>query len=290
MLPAISIITPTFNRAQFLNRMIGSVLNQSFQNWELIILDDGSTDHTSEVVQAFKDSRIIYFYLTHSGAGDKRNMGIDIAKSSYITFLDSDDEAMPNWLEKIHRMIVKRYSLISCGYERIEANNANYFVFPQNMGDINVKINFKSGTLCIYKKILIEIGGFDSSLPSGLNTDLILKVLPYISENNLTFISIDEALIRVYEHSENRIRNDKQAIILGTLALLKKHKSWFKRNPEKYRDYLGVVAVGLAKEGDFKKCRDFFIKAFKLKPSLVRGLKIILTLIPILREKIWKNK
>lgn len=290
MRPAISIITPTFNRAEFLQRMIKSVLAQNFQNWELIILDDGSTDNTPEVIEAFNDDRIIYFYFKHSGAGAKRNEGIRIAKSSYITFLDSDDEAMPDWLEKIQFKILEHYSLISCGYQRIQENSAIQFVMPQKMGDIDIKINFKSGTLCINKHVLQEIGGFDPNLPSGLNTDLILKVLPYILENNLTYIHIDEVLVKVYEHTKNRIRNNKQAVLLGTLALLEKHKSWFKRNPEKHTDYLGVVGAGLAKENDFKKSRDFFLKAFKIKPGFKTGLKIILISIPFLRNKVWRNK
>lgn len=289
MRPAISIITPTFNRAEFLQRMIKSILAQNFQNWELIILDDGSTDNTAEVVKAFNDPRINYSYFKHSGAGDKRNEGILISRSPYITFLDSDDEAMPDWLEKIQLKIIKNYSLISCGYQRSQANSTNA-VMPQKMGDIEIKINFKSGTLCIDKKVLQEIGGFDPNLPSGLNTDLILRVLPYILNNNLNYIHIDEALVKVYEHSKHRIRNNNQAVLLGTLALLEKHKSWFKRNPEKYRDYLGVVGVGLAREKDFKKSRDFFIKAFKIKPGFKSGLKVILTSIPFLRDIVWKKK
>lgn len=290
MRPAISIITPTFNRASFLKRMIKSVLRQSFQQWELIILDDGSTDNTEEVVRSFNDLRISYLYFKHSGAGDKRNEGVRRAKSDYITFLDSDDEAMPDWLEKIQLKILENYSLISCGYARVQANKAENVVLPQKMGDIDIRINFKSGTLCFHKKVLQGIGGFDSNLASGLNTDLILKISPFILDNNLQYTFINEALVRVYEHSKNRIRNDNQAVLSGTLALLEKHKLWFRRNPEKYKDYLGVLGVGFAREGDFKKSRNFFIKAFKIKPDFVSGLKIILSSIPYLRLKIWKNK
>ncbi|WP_081210065.1 glycosyltransferase family 2 protein [Salegentibacter sediminis] len=291
MLPAITIITPTFNRGKFLKRMLKSVLEQSFQNWELIILDDGSNDNTQEVVKSFDDPRITYFYfIKHSGAGDKRNEGIRRAKSKYITFLDSDDEALPDWLEKINKKILEKYSLISCGYERIQVNKTKNIVLPQYMGDFDIRINFKSGTLCIDKKVLQGIGGFDPSLASGLNTDLILRVLPYILTNKLSYIYINEALVRVHEHSKNRIRNNNQAVLFGTLVLLDKHNLWFKRNPQEYKDYLGVAGAGLAKEGNFKKSRNFFIKAFKIKPGFKPGLKIILTSIPFLGKKIWKNE
>lgn len=289
MQPAISIITPAFNRASFLKRMIKSVLRQSFQQWELIILDDGSTDNTEKVVRSFDDPRISYLYFKHTGAGDKRNEGIRRAKSPYITFLDSDDEALPNWLEKINRKILKNFSLISCGYERIRLKSKDV-ILPQEMGDLHIKINFKSGTLCIQKKMLQEVGGFDPQLESGLNTDFILRILPYILTNKLSYIHIDEPLVRVHEHSKNRIRNNNQVVLSGTLALLEKHKSWFLRNPGKHKDYLGVVGVGLAIKGNYKESRDFFTKAFKLEPGFKAGLRIILTFIPYLREKIWKNK
>ncbi|MGY5851063.1 glycosyltransferase family 2 protein [Salegentibacter sp. F14] len=288
MSPAISIITPTFNRAHFLGRMIKSVLAQSFSNWELIILDDGSIDHTEEVVKTYDDPRITYFYFKHSGAGDKRNEGIRRAKSQYITFIDSDDEAFPDWLEKINEKILKNYSLISCGYERIQLKTKD-IILPQEMGNLDIKVNFKSGTLCIEKKVLQEVGGFDPRLKSGLNTDLILRISPYILNNNFNFIHIDEALIRVHEHSKNRIRNNNQAVLSGTLALLEKHKPWFLKNPKKHRDYLGVVGVGLAIKGNFKESRDFFIKAFKIKPGFKNGLRILFISIPFLRGKLWKN-
>lgn len=284
----ISIITPTFNRAAFLGRMIKSVLAQSFQDWELLIFDDGSNDHTHKVVKAFKDPRISYFYSKHSGAGDKRNKGINRAGSEYITFLDSDDEAMPYWLEKIYKKIQGKYSLISCGYERILDNNSKFIVLPQNMGNENVKVSFKSGTLTFHRDILLGIGGFDANLASGLNTDLILRALPYIFKNRLTCNNIDRALIRVYEHSKDRIRNNNQAVLSGTLQLLEKHENWFKKNPQLYKDYLSVAAVHLAKEGKFKESGNIFNQVLRIHPRHIKDyLRFVIIHIPLLRKIIW---
>ena len=290
MLPTISIITPTYNRASFLKRMIKSVLEQNSQEWSLIILDNGSTDDTEKVVKAFNDLRITYLDLKHSSVGDKRNEGIRRANSKYITFLDSDDEAMPNWIYEFQLKILENYGFISCGYERIIDKTSRNVELPKKMGDLNFRINFKSGTLCIQKKFLQEIGGFDPELPAGLNTDLILKLLPFLSANNLPGTYINESLIRVYEHTKTRIRNDNKAVLFGTLSLLEKHKFWFEKNPEEYKNYLGVIGVCFAKERNFKKGREFLIKAFKIKPCFKSGLRITLISIPYLRNKIWKIK
>lgn len=88
----VSVIIPTFNRAQFLIRSISSVLNQSYVDLELIIVDDGSTDETLEVVNSVKDSRLSYHYKENGGVSSARNLGVTKAQGEYIAFLDSDDE------------------------------------------------------------------------------------------------------------------------------------------------------------------------------------------------------
>lgn len=95
----ISIITPTYNRATFLKLAIESVLRQSFEGFEMIIVDDGSTDNTREIVKQFDDERLIYYFQKNQGQSVARNVAIGMAKGSYISFLDSDNLWFPNKLE-----------------------------------------------------------------------------------------------------------------------------------------------------------------------------------------------
>jgi len=95
MKPKVSVIIPTRNRANLLSRAIKSVLNQTFRNFELIIVDDESTDNTKKVVKNFqkKDSRIKYIFLkNHKGVARARNTGIKNSKGEYIAFLDDDEK------------------------------------------------------------------------------------------------------------------------------------------------------------------------------------------------------
>lgn len=114
-----SIIIPTFNRAEMLRKAIGSVLNQTYANWELIIVDDGSTDNTEEVVHSFDHHKIYYYKL--SGRKERsfaRNFGFDQCTGDFICFLDSDDYLLNNYLTKFHEYINQRLvqeKIIACG-------------------------------------------------------------------------------------------------------------------------------------------------------------------------------
>ena len=98
-----SIIIPTYNRASLIKETINSVLLQDYPNFEIIIVDDGSTDDTENIVKSIEDSRINYHKKTNAERGAARNFGIKLAKGEYITFLDSDDilyvNHLTNWVK-----------------------------------------------------------------------------------------------------------------------------------------------------------------------------------------------
>jgi glycosyltransferase involved in cell wall biosynthesis len=109
----ISVIIPTFNRENTLARAIKSVTAQTLDNWELIIVDDGSTDRTAEVVSKFMDSDRIYYYIQNNkGVSSARNYGAALAKGDYLIFLDSDDEFKPELFEHLSRVDYENHDLI----------------------------------------------------------------------------------------------------------------------------------------------------------------------------------
>ena len=118
----VSIIMPSYNTAPYIRATIQSVLDQTYQNWELIIVDDCSTDNTDEVVAFIKDDRIRYFHNEkNSGAAVSRNSALREAKGRWIAFLDSDDLWMPEKLEKqISFMEKNGYSFSYTNYEEID--------------------------------------------------------------------------------------------------------------------------------------------------------------------------
>ena len=105
-----SIIIPTYNRASFITKTIHSVLNQSYPNFELIIVDDGSTDNTEECVKSIKDNRISYYKKENGERAKARNYGTALAKGDYVNFLDSDDILFSNHLDEAFKIIINSKS------------------------------------------------------------------------------------------------------------------------------------------------------------------------------------
>ncbi len=123
----VSVIMPSYNTADYIADSIKSVISQTYQNWELIIVDDCSTDNTDDIVSYFSDNRIKYMKnKKNMGAAATRNRALREAKGEWIAFLDSDDLWLPNKLEKqINFMKSNGYVFSYHNYEKIDENNEN---------------------------------------------------------------------------------------------------------------------------------------------------------------------
>lgn len=122
----VSIIMPSYNTAKYIKKAIISVLNQTYENWELIIIDDCSTDNTYEIIKTFNDNRIIYLKnATNNGAAISRNRALKVAKGKWIAFLDSDDIWKSEKLEKQINFMKKNGVFFSyTEYEEIDSEGS----------------------------------------------------------------------------------------------------------------------------------------------------------------------
>ena len=118
----VSIIVPMYNSERTIHRTIQSVLDQSYSGWELLLIDDGSTDNTKLICENYvkQNSKIMYVYKKNSGPSDTRNRGIELAKGDYISFLDSDDEYKANFLEVMTDCaIASNCDIVMCAFEKV---------------------------------------------------------------------------------------------------------------------------------------------------------------------------
>ena len=142
----VSVIMPSWNTGKFIAESIQSVINQTYKNWELIIVDDCSTDNTDEIVNSFKDERIRYFKNTkNSGAAVTRNRALREAKGEWISFLDSDDLWKPEKLEKqLHFMDEHGYVFSYHDYVKIdeESQPLNVYVTGPEVVTKNKMYNY----------------------------------------------------------------------------------------------------------------------------------------------------
>lgn len=151
MTDLVSIIVPIFNSEKYIEAIIKQILKQTYENIELILVNDGSTDNSESIVKSFlNDSRIKYISQTNGGPSKARNTGLKHVNGQYITFIDSDDSIAPDYIEKLYNGIIEFDSdICCCGYEYIGFNEAykhhDFLPFGQINKDNFVK-NIFSGT------------------------------------------------------------------------------------------------------------------------------------------------
>ncbi|MBW4557552.1 MAG: glycosyltransferase [Trichormus sp. ATA11-4-KO1] len=206
----VSVVIPTFNRANLLPRAISSVLAQTFSNFELIIVDDGSTDNTDEVVKNFIDPRIRFLPLgKNCGGSHARNQGIKAARADYIAFLDSDDEWLPRKLElqlaRLQSSDNPHATVVYCSgyeyYESIQRKKLPNLIAHE--GDVfnHLLRGWLPPTTSLFmikRSALIDVGGFDERLPSFQDYDLWLS----LAQANNHFLTVNEPLIIRYFHNK----------------------------------------------------------------------------------------
>lgn len=188
----ISVIIPLYNKEHEIKRTINSVLSQNYQNFEIIVVDDHSSDGGPAIVKSYNDPRISVIEQDHHGVSLTRNHGVDQAASDYIAFLDADDEWMPNHLETIQRLIhdYPDAGMFATAYKIQSAEGqtrwADYKSIPNPPWEGLIPDYFKSGALGYYpvvtsvvvipKKIFNEMGGFPEGYWMGEDVDLFSKI------------------------------------------------------------------------------------------------------------------
>jgi glycosyltransferase involved in cell wall biosynthesis len=223
----ISVIVPTYNRADLISETIESILNQTYKNFELIIVDDGSTDNTEEVIRKFKDSRIKYIKTDNwGGPARPRNIGIKKAKGEYIAFCDDDDIWLPEKLEKQIRVfqISNETAMLYTRFKTIEGDVISNKIFPENgkykSGNIFKSIYLRNLIACsgviVKRSVLDQVGLFntDPNLIAIEDADLWLRIsLKYIIK------CTDDLPLLIYRIqsqsiSQGFIQRTKRSIIL----------------------------------------------------------------------------
>jgi GT2 family glycosyltransferase len=177
--PLVSIVLPTWNRGALIRRAVESVQAQSFQDWELIVVDDGSDDDTLLVLEGLRrlDPRIVVIAESHGGVCRARNAAIGAARGTYVTFLDSDNSWNPDFLERAVGFLVTERTPWAHAAMQLERDGGTFYralegsrehLLLGNYIDLNV--------LIVERAALTSIGGFDESLRRAVDYDLVLRL------------------------------------------------------------------------------------------------------------------
>ncbi|MFC6877478.1 glycosyltransferase family 2 protein [Flavobacterium myungsuense] len=183
-----SVIIPLYNKEKFIENTLNSVLNQSFTDFELIIVNDGSTDTSQEKVLQYSDSRIRYFYKENEGVSSARNYGISVAQSEYIAFIDADDYWLPDFLKEMLQNIYQfpNEKVFTAAFEIETLNKIIPAVYSiKKLNDCQVVNYFEaskkesviwSSCAVFHKSVFEKIGNFDANLKNAEDVDLWIRI------------------------------------------------------------------------------------------------------------------
>ena len=282
--PAISIIMPCYNDGARLPDAIHSVEKQSFRDFEIIVVNDGSTDNSPDVLARFSDE-LPYLRVLHQanqGASAARNRGLKEARGRYIAFLDADDTWSPDFLEKMHQALEShpQAALAYCGWQNlgIDGKRSPPFVPPDYEASNKVEIFLEGCRWPIHgaltrKKAIEEIGGFDTALMASEDYDLWLRIATFHP-----IVLVPSVLAYYHHHEGEQLTKNQHQLAVDHLAVQEK----FLRQYPWIRHQLGTT-----------KCREILyggMNARALRALWDRDLKAAHKLFRILLRKGYLNR
>lgn len=232
----LSVVIPLFNKEKSIYSTLLSVCSQTFMDFEIIVVDDGSSDGGGETARAFPDSRVRYFRKSNGGVCSARNRGIQESRGEYIAFLDADDQWDKQYLQEQVRMIEDFPEAAMWGINFAELSNgtiirkqetglpegfrgyvANYFQIPGRVSDL-----FCSSSVVIRKDVFNKVGLFDEGIKYSEDNDMWFRII-----SNYPVAFFDKYLVWYLQDSENRAMKKSWTL-----------RYWLPYHVDKYKDPL----------------------------------------------------
>lgn len=278
----VSVIIPSYNREKTIERAVMSVLNQTYKDLELIVVDDCSKDNTVEVLKSIKDDRFKIIELEkNSGACVARNVGVENAQGDYIAFQDSDDEWLLDKLEKQMAIFEKeKVDLVFCAFNRFGLGK-NLTCPKLSEGIVERKTLLEDSRIStqtlIGKKECFENVKFDPEMPRLQDYDITIRL-----SKKYSIYFVNEPLVNMYVQNDSISKNKNKMIRAETIIFSK-----YKDDIEKYKDfkYHNMLGLASAKRKSGYKSSYEYKTLYKMKPSVSSLLKYIYTKITDITKK-----
>jgi glycosyltransferase involved in cell wall biosynthesis len=275
--PLVSVVIPTYQRPTFLGRAIESVLKQTYENWELLVIDDNdpaseARRETEALMRRFEeDARIRYLkHERNQGGAAARNTGIEQARGEYVAFLDDDDEWLPEKLTAqllVFAKVKADTAAVYTGFYRITESSHNPSVqLPKHRGNLFealLKRNVvgTTSTLLCRRKVLLQVGLFDPALPAKQDVDLYLRLARYFR-----FDYVAEPLVYFHQHANARVSNDDDRAVIAHKLFYAKYATHLCRYPKIHSYRLKNDGKVLFRAGYLKDATQRFWCAARLTP------------------------
>jgi len=267
MPPTVSVVIPAYNRVETIARAVVSVRAQTFQDFEIVIVDDGSIDQTRDIVRQLDDERIrLISHEKNLGAAAARNTGMKSAVGKYIAWLDSDDEWFPKKLEQqlaAFKQAAQDQRASYTAYELVEKQGARIHIpKPVDYKKLFLGCDLSPGATLMFERTLLdEIGYIDTTLPRYEDWDWLL-----LYASKYRFLAVEHCLARIHYSAQRSAK----AVEISSEAFLSKHSHALK----KFGSYRNVVisrrwmevASYYAREHQVSKMVQYIFKALFIQP------------------------
>jgi glycosyltransferase involved in cell wall biosynthesis len=266
----VSVIIPTYNRPDYLSSAIASVYAQSFKHFEIVVVDDASTEDARSIVNRYNDGRIKYIVHEYrEGEAGARNTGLANSHGQYIAFLDDDDEWLPQKLQLQHELLSKCPPNVGAVYAAVlcvsgDTGHILRQIIPEKKGyiydDMVGNVVGMPSSMFLRRACFDRVGLFDKSIVYGTDYDMWIRI-----SKHFCFEHIRDPLVKYRVHP-NRMTNNVGLRIRGLEALMEKHRELFSTNKQIFSQHYLEYAHLCRKNGDLKKAWRASWEAVRLCP------------------------
>jgi glycosyltransferase involved in cell wall biosynthesis len=288
-----SVVLCTYNRAASVATAVKAVLAQSWDDFELIVVDDGSTDHTGDVLAGFDDRRLRLVRRPNGGLSAARNTGIAEARGRFVAMVDDDDIVSPAWLAGLAAGVNDATGFTACTCTLVSPDRTRSVEVPSRPHGIFTEIRgvFMAGTFALDRSVLVDTGGYAEQIRVSHQTELLLRALPLMRERGMTAVLIDEPLIDIERRQAgDRPLSQPADLRHGAEYLIEHHRPLLATRPRALANYYAIAGASAAQLGDHGRARRHLLLAARTYPRDPKHLvRAVVSMVPPLARRTWRR-
>jgi hypothetical protein len=291
----LSVVVCTFNRADLVMRTLRAVLDQEGVDFEVVVVDDGSTDATPQVLAAVDDPRLRVVRQANAGLSAARNGGLAVARGAWVVFLDDDDVPDPGWLAALARpMDDAGVGITCCGAIAVDPDGAEIcsmpvIPLPEPFG--GVVGAYRAGTFAVRTDLCRDAGGYLGGLGTSHQFELFMRLQEEAGRRGLRIESTDANVVRIERRPvDERRRSNPHILHDSTCWILARHPERFATQFEALAAFEGVCGTAAALAGDWSTARRHIWRQARLEPRRGRNwVRLAISFVPPLGRRIWSR-